>query len=324
MIAPAPLPAIRDEAHGEHWTLLCGDSCEVLPTLPSKSIHLILFSPPFKNLYTYSPTERDLGNCRTSAEFFEHHAFISREALRALLPGRLMAVHCYDIQEYANSRDDGMRGRQDFPGELIRHFESVGFRWRGRITVNKNPQAAATRNHPQELLFETLRGDKKTGKGGDGAKLCVGQADYVLVFKAPGDNPVPVKPDIDEDTWVKWAHPVWTEENGTGIRETDVLLKRFKGDDDERHLCPLQLPLIERCIRLWTNPGETVLDPFSGIGSTASEAVRLGRRGIGIELNPAYHDVAVRFCRQAEQASKQRDLFSVLDEMQEGAINAAG
>lgn len=296
---------VRNVASGENWCLYNGDSCDVLPTLPDHSVHFICFSPPFLNVYTYSPTERDLGNCRTSAEFFDHHEFISREALRLLVPGRLMAVHCYDIQEYANS--GRQRGRQDFPGELIRHFESVGFRWRARITVNKNPQAAATRNHPQELLFATLRRDA--------AQLAPGQADYVLLFQAPGDNPVPIHPDVNEDTWIKWAHPVWTEENGSGLRETDVLIKNFKGHDDERHLAPLQLPLIERCIRLWSNPGETVLDPFAGVGSTPYEAVLLGRRGLGVELNPHYFGVAERFLRQAEQASKQRDLFSVLDEM---------
>lgn len=306
----ATLPAIRNEARGANWHLLNGDSCEILPLLPSHSVHLSVFSPPFAQLYTYSPSERDLGNVRNLTEFFAHQDFISRELVRVLMPGRLMVVHCYDIQEYANGRADGQRGRQDFPGALITHFESHGFRWRARITINKNPQAAAVRNHPQELLFATLRRDA--------AKLAPGQADYLLLFQVPGENPVPIHPDVDEDTWIKLAHPVWTAENGTAVRETDVLARHVKGDDDERHLAPLQVEVVRRCVRLWSNPGETVLDPFSGIGTTASEAVRLGRRGLGIDLNPHYHRVAVGFCQAAEQASTRRDLFSVLDELQEG------
>jgi hypothetical protein len=315
--APASLPAVRDEARGANWTLLCGDSCEVLRLLPSHGVHLAVFSPPFSSLYTYSASPRDLGNVRTKEEFFDHHAFIATELLRVLVPGRVVAAHTYELQEYATSHASGRRGRYDFPGDYIRHMEEIGFRWIGRITIDKNPQTQAIRNHPLELLFASLRRDASV--------TCVAQADYLLVFRAPGENPLPVQSDVDEDTWIKWARPVWSEEHGSGIRETDCLpLAGSKGNDDERHLCPLQLPVIERCVRLWSNSGETVLDPFSGIGSTVSQAVRLGRRGLGIELNPHYHRVAVGFCQAAEQASTRRDLFSVLAEMQEGGDDAAG
>jgi DNA modification methylase len=310
-------PAIRNEAHGENWSLLCGDSCEVLPLLPSKSVHLAVFSPPFSSLYAYSPSERDLGNVATREEFFEHHRFIACELLRLMVPGRVVAAHTYEIQEYATSHASGRRGRYDFPGDYIRHMEDVGFRWVCRITIDKNPQTQAIRNHPLELLFASLRRDS--------ARCAPAQADYLLIFQAPGENPIPVQGDVTEDEWVQWARPVWCAEHGSAVRETDCLPDAgSKENDDERHLCPLQLPVIERCVRLWTNPGETVLDPFSGIGSTVYKSVQLGRRGVGIELKGAYRDVAVRFCRQAEAASKQRDLFSVLDEMNDQGEHRSG
>ena len=302
---PMPLPAIRDEAHGDSWSLFNGDSCDVLPLLPDHSVHLAVYSPPFSSLYTYTPSERDLGNVHTREEFFAHHAFIARELLRIMVPGRVVAVHTYEIQEYGTSHITGRRGRYDFPGDYLRHMEAAGFRWKGRITIDKNAQTQAIRNNPQELLFAQLKRD--------GAKLCVAQADYVLVFEAPGDNPVPIHPDVDEDTWIRWARPVWSDETGTGsgIREMDILPNAgAKENDDERHLCPLQLPVIERCVRLWSNPGETILDPFAGIGSTPYQAVLLGRRGVGIELKPSYWKCAVAFCQEAEQQTKQPDLFS--------------
>jgi DNA modification methylase len=308
---------VRNVAVGGNWCLYNGDSCEVLKELPDHSVHLSVYSPPFAQLYTYSPSERDLGNVATREEFFEHHRFIARELLRLMVPGRVVAAHTYEIQEFATSHGSGRRGRYDFPGDYIRHMEEIGFRWIARITIDKNPQAQAIRNHPLELLFASLRRDS--------SKCAVAQADYLLIFQAPGENPIPVQSDVDEDTWVRWARPVWCEEHGSAVRETDCLPDAgSKENDDERHLCPLQLPVIERCVRLWTNPGETVLDPFSGIGSTVYKSVQLGRRGVGIELKGAYHDVAVRFCRQAEQASKQRDLFSVLDEQMDAETEAAG
>lgn len=303
-------PVIRDEMHGEGWSLFNGDSVEVLPMLPAASVHLAVYSPPFSSLYSYSPSDRDLGNVRSPEEFFAHHEWIARELLRVMVPGRVVACHTQEIQLYETR--DGRRAKYDFPGAYLRHMESVGFSYQGRITVNKNPQTSAIRNHPVELLFATLRRDA--------SKLVVAPADYLLIFRAPGENPIPIVNPVDEETWIKWAAPVWTAENGTGIYETATLPDAgSKENDDERHLCPLQLPLIERCVRLWSNPGETVLDPFSGIGSTVYQAVLLGRCSVGIELKASYHKVAARFCADAEVRAKQRDLFSVLSDLDAAA-----
>lgn len=298
----------RDVAHGEKWTLFLGDNCDVLKEIPDHTVHLAHFSPPFALVYSYSPSERDMGNCRTNEEFFEHHAFFRNELLRVMVPGRVVAVHIYEIQEYTTK--SGSRGRYDFPGDYIRHMEAGGFRWIGRITIGKNPQTQAIRNHPQELLFAQLNRDA--------SKLCVAQADYVLIFRAPGENPVPIHPDVDEDEWIKLASPVWDDQYGNGIREMDILPDAgSKENDDERHLCALQLPVIARVVRLWSNPGETVLDPFAGIGSVPYQSVLLGRHGLGIELKRSYWEVACRFLAQAESKTKQRDLFSVLAEQEE-------
>lgn len=286
---------VMDEATGEGWQLFNGDSAEVLKGLPDQSIHLSVFSPPFSSLYTYTPSERDIGNVATHEEFFEHFGYVSRELLRIMVPGRTVAVHTYDLQLFEGTH--GRRARYDFPGDVIRHMEGIGFNFMARITIDKNPQVAAIRNHPVELLFATLRKDA--------SKCAPAQADYLLLFHAPGDNPVPVPQPCTEEEWIQWAAPVWKD-----IRETDVLsLTGSRDNDDERHLCPLQLPVIERCVRLWTNPGETVLDPFSGIGSTGYEALRHGRRYVGIELKPSYFKVAARFLREAEQLKPQRSMF---------------
>ncbi|MGD9891803.1 MAG: site-specific DNA-methyltransferase [Dehalococcoidia bacterium] len=287
---------VLDQYHGAGWALYCGDAAEVLAGLPEASAHLAVFSPPFSDVYTYSASDRDLGNVRDAAEFFKHFGFVTRELRRVMVPGRVVAMHTYEIQLYGTS--DGRRARYDFPGDCIRHMETQGFDYMARITINKNPQTQAIRNHPQELLFATLRRDA--------SKSFPAQADYLLLFRARGKNPIPIPAPITEEEWIRDAAPVWLD-----IRETDILPDAgSRENDDERHLCPLQLPVIERCVRIWSNPGETVLDPFAGIGSTGYRAVQLDRRFVGIELKAAYARVAARFLRQAEADGRQPDIFS--------------
>lgn len=286
---------VVNQSEGQGWVLYNGDSAEVLKGIPDHSIHQSTFSPPFSSVYTYSPSERDLGNVKDTEEFFAHFGFITRELSRVMLPGRVVAMHTYDIQLYGTK--DGRRARYDFPGDCIRHMEQVGFNFIARITINKNPQTQAIRNHPQELLFAQLRRDA--------SKCAPAQADYILIFRAPGVNPVPVMAPVDEETWIRWAAPVWTD-----LRETDILPDAGSNeDDDERHLAPLQLSVYDRCYRLWSNPGETMLDPFAGIGSGGVVALRAGRRFVGIELKEAYYRVARRFMER-ELLQGQLGLFA--------------
>lgn len=293
-------PTIMDQASGDAWTLYNGDSVEVLRDVPDHSVHLSVFSPPFSSLYTYTPSDRDLGNVSSRDEFFEHFGYITRELRRVMVPGRTLAVHTAELQKYETR--DGIRGRYDFPGDCIRHFEAEGFSYRARITVDKNAQTQAIRNHPVELLFATL--------ARDASKLGMAIADYILIFTAPGDNPIPIHPDVSKEEWIQWARPVWPD-----IREMDILpVAGSKENDEERHLCPLQLPVIERCARLWSNPGEVLLSPFAGIGSEGVASMRVGRKFLGIELKPSYFKVAKKNIAAAERAAAAGDLFSSLIE----------
>lgn len=284
---------VLDQAFGSNWALYNGDSVEVLPGLPSESIDLAVFSPPFQALYVYSPTERDLGNCRTPEEFFEHLGFITRELARLMKPGQLICVHCAQIT--AQKVLDGYIGLKDFRGRLIDHYTDAGFVYHGEICIDKDPQAQAIRTHAKGLLFVQKRKDRSW--------LRPGLADYILVFRAgAGDPAVPIRQDdITDDQWIEWARPIWY-----GIRETDTLQAPQKANE-ERHIAPLQLGVIERCVRLWSNPGETVLSPFAGIGSELHEAVRLRRKAVGVELNPGYFAAAVKNLRMAE--SRSEDMF---------------
>mgnify|MGYP001565495647 FL=1 len=270
---------ITDEAHGEKWDLYMDDSCDKLADIPDASVGLSVHSPPFDSLYTYSPTPRDLGNSATRAEFLEHYGFVIRHLLRATIPGRVACVH---VQQVATTKAaDGVIGLTDFRGDVIRAYTAAGWILHGEVTVDKDPQAQAIRTKAQALMFVT--------KNRDSSKTRPALADYLLLFRAPGDNPVPIKTDVSNDEWIAWARPVWLD-----IKETNTLNPRAARDAaDERHICPLQLDFIERCVRLWSNPGETVLSPFAGIGSEVHTAVRLGRRGIGIELKPSYWRTAV-------------------------------
>ncbi len=293
--------------HGKNWTAMLGDSCLRLKEIPENSIDLSIYSPPFADLFTYTASERDLGNSQDWAEFFEHYSFIIREILRVTKLGRLTCVHTSDIP--AMAQRDGYIGLRDFPGEVIRAYGKEGWVFVGRCFVDKNPQAQAIRIHSQALLFVQLRKDSSH------SRPCL--IDQVLLFKKPGDNEVPIMPvkngELDNETWIEWAHGIWT-----GIRETDTLqFSSARGQDDEKHIAPLQLGTIERCIKLYSNPNETILTPFGGIGSEAYMAIKLGRKAILIELKPEYFNVAINNLKQAESIKK--DLFSYSDEKETDA-----
>lgn len=290
-------PTCMDQASGENWTLVNGDSAEVLPELPPKCVDLSVFSPPFLNVYAYSASDRDLGNVRDAGEFWRQFEFVSRELLRVMRPGRLVAIHVANLPTYETR--DGVAGLRDFRGDTIRHFQQQGFIYHSEVCIQKNPQAQAIRHHPRGLLFVQLERDA--------AWMRQALADYIVVMRTPGVNPRPIKSDLTHEEWISWAHPVWFD-----IRETDVLpVLAAKESEDERHLCPLQLPVIERCVRLWSAPGETVLSPFSGVGSEGVPTIKHGRKFYGIELKPSYWRVGVANLRQAEQESRQEDLFTM-------------
>lgn len=342
--------SVMGEAHGEDWVLYNGDSAVVLPQLPGHSVDFSVFSPPFAATYTYSPSVHDLGNVADDRQFWQQFGYVSTELLRVVKPGRLVAVHVANLPAYEIR--DGASGRKDFRGDTIRHFEGAGFVYHSEAVIQKNPQAQAIRTHSKGLLFVQLQRDA--------AAMWQAWADYVLVFRAPGKNPEPVATELTQEDWIEFAHPVWAELGGlpgnpprmpradlrrlweeirktdlsfdewwaangdvwTGIRETDVLgVREARENDDERHLCPLQLPVVERCVRLWSGRGEVVLSPFAGIGSEGVGALRHGRRFVGIELKPAYFRAAVRNLRAAEQATLAGTLF---DGGADGELTAAG
>lgn len=288
-------PYVTDDAEGEHWRLMLGDSCERLAEIPDNSIGLSVYSPPFASLFTYSPSDRDLGNSTSRDEFVEHYRFIVRELLRVLKPGRLCAVH---VQQITTQKwRDGAIGLTDFRGDVIRAHVDEGFVFHGEVTVDKDPQAQAIRTKATSLMFVTLHRDSAMSRPA--------LADYVLMFRKPGDNLEPIEPDCDNDTWIEWARPVWYS-----IRESDTLNASVaRENEDERHICPLQLPLIERCVRLWSNRGDEVLSPFAGIGSEGYVAVQWGRRFVGIELKPSYWATAVDNLRKAERLATTPKLF---------------
>lgn len=288
---------------GNGWTAMLGDSCQRLGELADNSIDLSVYSPPFANLYVYSASEHDLGNSRNSNEFFGHYGFIIRELLRVTKPGRLTCVHTADIPAMASR--DGYIGMKDFPGDVIRAYEENGWIYHGYAIVSKNPQAQAIRTHSKALLFVQVRKDSTASRP---AIL-----DRVLFFYKPGENAVPVMPvengEMTNETWIDWAGGIWT-----GIQESDTLQYQAARDpDDELHLCPLQLGTIERCIKLYSNPGETVLTPFMGVSSEVYSAVKFGRKGIGIELKPSYFAIAIKNLRELEARQGMPTLFDMME-----------
>lgn len=284
-------PYITDDAEGLGWRIMLGDSCERLAEIDNDSIDLSVFSPPFASLFTYSPSERDLGNSSDRDEFFAHFGFITDHLLRVTKVGRLACVH---VQQLTTTKaTHGYNALTDFRGQVIAHFQEHGWWLHGEVTIDKDPQVQAIRTKAHALMFKTLRADSSRSRPG--------LADYLLIFKKPGESEIPIVGDVDNETWIEWARPVWYD-----IRESETLNTRVARDEaDERHICPLQLPLIERCVRLWSNKGETVLSPFAGIGSEGVVAVQQGREFIGCELKPSYWKTA---CDNIRMAAGQMEL----------------
>lgn len=292
--AATPSILCANSAAGDGWALYQGDCVEVLAQLPDRSVDFAIYSPPFANLYVYSDSERDMGNSRDDGEFMRHYAFAVREIYRALRPGRLAAVHCKDLVSYKGSH--GMAGLRDFPGEIIRLHLAEGFAYHSRVTVWKCPVTEMQRTKAHGLLYKQLRKDSTFSRQG--------LAEYVLVFRkwarSDADDAL-VQPvshteaGFPLDQWQEWASPVWMD-----IDQTNVLnVKQARADEDEKHMCPLQLDLIERSMRLWSNDGDVVLSPFAGIGSEGVVALKTGRRFVGVELKPEYFEHAAENLRAA-------------------------
>lgn len=288
-------PYITDVETGDGWTMMLGDSCERLGEIDDNTIDLSVYSPPFASLYTYSPSDRDLGNSANDGEFFAHYEFILTELLRVTKPGRNSCVH---VQQVTLSKANyGYVGLSDFRGEVIRAHQRAGWIFYGEVTVDKDPQAQAIRTKAHCLMFQTLRRDSAANRPA--------LADYLLVFKKPGDNEIAISPDVTNEEWIDWARPMWT-----GIRESDTLQYRSAREEaDDRHICPLQLGFIERCVRLWSNPGELVLSPFGGIGSEGWVSLKHRRQFIGCELKPSYWHQAVGNLRAMESQMALPTLF---------------
>ena len=331
-----------NEQHGTDWTMFHGDCVDVVRQLPENSIDFGIHSPPFANLFIYSDSEADMGNCASTEEFIRHYEFLIAELFRVTVVGRLCSVHCKDLPKYANR--DETTGLFDFPGDIIRAFEKFGWSFHSRVTVWKCPVIERERTNNNGLLHKTIKRDS--------SQVRQGMADYLITFRKPpagtlmSDKPIvrpngitnyvgtedprledqPSHPSRFSRTpsrdpalaiWQRYAEPVWWD-----IDQMDVLnFKHARTDRDERHICPLQIGLIERAIELWSNAGDVVLSPFAGIGSEGVGALRRQRKFVGVELKESYFTAACRFLSGVETKKKtnERTLFAS-EEMEEVLI----
>lgn len=285
-----------DQQSSDGWTAYNGDCVEVVSALPERSVDYSIFSPPFASLYTYSNSPRDMGNCRTDAEFFEHFGHLIDALARVMRPGRNVSFHCMLLP--TSKERDGYIGLKDFRGDLIRAFQARGFVFHSEVVIWKDPVTAMQRTKALGLLHKSVR---------ENASMCrQGIPDYLVTMRAPGENDLRVKHDSKQypvDKWQKVASPIWMD-----IDPSDTLQYRSAREhDDERHICPLQLEVIRRGIDLWTNPGEVVLSPFMGIGSEGFVALEMQRRFVGVELKRSYFEQATR---NLASAVTQHDLFA--------------
>jgi DNA modification methylase len=291
--------AIRclNEHHGDGFAVYHGDCVDLVSQMPDRSVGFSVYSPPFSNLFCYSDSAADMGNSADDAEFLFHYGLLLREMTRVTKPGRLSAVHCSDLP--LTKWKDGMIGIKDLSGDIIRAHQAEGWVLHSRVTVWKDPVVEMTRTKALGLLYKQLQKDSTRSRQG--------MPDYVLVFRAPGENAEPVgqnAADFPVEQWQRWASPVWMD-----IRQTDTLnVQAAREAPDERHICPLQLGLIERALLLWSNPGDVVLSPFMGIGSEGFVALKQRRRFVGCELKEAYWRQACKNIADAE-----RNAFSLFD-----------
>lgn len=300
---------VLEQTVTDRYAVYLGDCMEVMPALPDGSIHLSVYSPPFAGLYTYSSNERDLSNCRSYDEFFEHYEYVVAQIARLTMPGRLTAVHCMDVPRSNSGRGDALT---DFPGDIIRLHQRAGFGYAARYHVWKEPLTVRNRTMMKALAHKTIVDDS--------SRCGVASADYLLLFRRRGDNPVPIAHPVGlteyagerqppaevlsyrgwtgKQTENRYSHWIWRQYASAfwdDVRLDRVLpFRDARDEEDEKHVHPLQLDVIQRCLVLWSNPGERVLTPFAGVGSEVYEAVRSGRYGIGVELKPSYYRQMVK------------------------------
>ena len=270
---------VLDQVVANRYAIWNGDSVEITENIPDNSIHYTLFSPPFEGLYVYSNSDRDMGNCKGDEEFYTHFKFLASELYRITMPGRLLSFHCMDIP-MMKSRD-GVIGLKDFPALLLKIFQDCGFIYHSKVTIYKSPVVEMQRTKALGLLHKQIKKDS--------AMCRQGLPDYIVTVRKPGENLERIthtNESFPVDVWQHYADPVWMD-----IRQSDTLQKKSaRAEQDEKHICPLQLSVIQRCIELWTNPGDIVFDPFGGIGSTPYVALTMGRRAIASELKESYFE----------------------------------
>lgn len=272
--------------------MVLGDCVEAAREIPSDSIHYSIYSPPFESLYTYSNSPRDMGNSKDSDQFWQHYRFLIAEQYRAMMPGRLISIHCMNLP--TSKVRKGYIGLRDFRGEIIRSFEDAGFIYHSEVCIWKDPVTAMQRTKALGLLHKTIRKDSSMSRQGI--------ADYLVTMRKPGENPerIPHTPEeFPVKLWQNYASPIWMD-----INPSDTLQYRSAREhNDERHICPLQLEVIRRGIHLWSNPGDVVWSPFAGIGSEGYCAIQMGRRFIGSELKESYFGQATRNLTNARNAA---------------------
>ena len=317
--------SVTDQLITDKFALYCGDCMEVMPTFPDGSMHLSVYSPPFAGLYHYTSSERDLSNNASYEEFFEHYRFVVEEIHRLTMPGRVTAVHCMDTPT-GNSGGDAL---MDFPGDIIRLHKEIGFDYVARYHVWKEPLTVRNRTMKKDLAHRTLVEDS--------TRCSVASADYLLIFRRHGENLVPVTHleglteyagsrviPAELERYRNWdgnqrenrySHWIWRQYASAfwdDVRLDHVLpFREARDEEDERHVHPLQLDVIDRCLVLWSNPSENVLTPFMGVGSEVYGAVRAGRRGIGVELKPSYYRQAVKNVKAAETDQRGQQVLHV-------------
>lgn len=289
--------ACLGENHGEKYTAYHGDSVHVTSQFPDECLDFSIYSPPFSNLFVYSDSIADMGNAANDTEFYEHYSFLVEQLFRMTLPGRMSAVHCSDLP--LTKWKDGEIGIKDLSGKIIEVHEKAGWVLYSRVTIWKDPVVEMTRTKALGLLHKQLLKDSCRSR--------TGMPDYLLVFRKPGTNPKPIqhtKENFPVSQWQEWASPVWMTVNQTNV----LNVSEARSEKDEKHLCPLQLDVIERALIMWSNPGDKVLSPFMGIGSEGVCSLKAGRKFIGIELKAEYFKQALRYL---EAADRQQNLFAL-------------